>query len=539
MHTDVLKSIHVLSVFIRVYQWYNKKLKAVELTQITKRFEDVLANDAIDLDINQGEIHCLLGENGAGKTTLMKILFGLYARDAGRMYINGQPVEIQNPKDAIQRGIGMIHQHFMLVNPLTVAENIVAGQEPKKGIFLDLARARKEVAELSQRYGLKVSPDVKIEHISVGEQQRVEILKALYRQADILILDEPTAVLTPQEVDDLFRVLRTLKQDGKTIIFITHKLKETMTISDRITVLRDGRKVNTVTTSETTPQDLARMMVGREVIFRVNKQSAQEGQVIFQTQHLSASNKKSHVRLRDISFAIRQGEIVGIAGVEGNGQLELEEVLMGLRDLEQGQIIVNNQDITAFSTAKRRALGMAHIPSDRLQRGLIHSFDLEKNMILGSEWNAPFAKKGILLQKTITRYSQQLIERFQVRCSQSKELMDVLSGGNQQKVVIARELSSDPQVIIAAQPTRGLDVGAIEYIHNILLTMRSQGKAILLISAELDELMTLSDRIMVIYEGEIIAEGKAETFTEEELGLLMAGHRMEEFDARTDKKIVD
>ena len=515
-------------------------MKAVELKNITKRFGNVIANKSIDLDVNQGEIHCLLGENGAGKTTLMKVLFGLYSRDAGSIFVNGQKTEIHNPREAINLGIGMIHQQFMLVNPLTAAENIVAGQEPRKGIFLDLARAKKEVGELSRKYGLKVNPDAKIEDISVGEQQRVEILKTLYRQADILILDEPTAVLTPQEVEELFTVLRKLKQDGKTIIFITHKLKETMTISDRITVLRDGSKAGTVNTSETNPKELARMMVGRDVILRVNKQIAKPGQSIFHAQHVYATNKKSHLQLKDITISIRQGEIVGIAGVEGNGQLELEEALTGLREIEKGELFINNQDITTLNTAKRRALGMAHIPSDRLKRGVIQSFDLEKNMILGAEWNAPFANNGILSQNTVKKHSQELIENFQIRCPHSKELMASLSGGNQQKVVIARELSGDPTpdglhfgsgvhltMIIAAQPTRGLDVGAIEYIHNILLTMRTQGKAILLISAELDELLSLSDRIMVIYEGEIIAEVETETFTEEKLGLLMAGHRRE------------
>lgn len=500
-------------------------MNAVELKNITKRFGNVIANNSIDLDIQRGEIHCLLGENGAGKTTLMKILFGLYARDSGGILVNGEKTEIHNPKEAIQLGIGMIHQHFMLVNRLTAAENIVAGQEPKKGIFLNLSQAKKEVAELSGKYGLQVNPDAKIEDISVGEQQRIEILKTLYRQAEILILDEPTAVLTPQEVEELFAVLRKLKKDGKTIIFITHKLKETMAISDRITVLRDGKKVGTVKTSETNPNELARMMVGRDVILRVNKQTGNPGQIIFQAQHIYASNKKTYLQLKDMHISIREGEIVGIAGVAGNGQLELEEVIMGLREIEKGQFFVNNQDITAFNTAKRRALGMAHIPSDRLKRGLIPTFDLEKNIILGTEWYAPFANKGILLQKIISKYSRELIENFQIRCSHSKERLASLSGGNQQKVIIARELSGDPKVIIAAQPTRGVDVGAIEYIHNILLSMRAQGKAILLISAELDELQSLSDRIIVLYEGEIIAEGDTEMFTEEELGLLMAGHR--------------
>lgn len=502
-------------------------MNAVELQQISKRFGTVTANDAIDLEITQGEIHCLLGENGAGKTTLMKILFGLYACDAGKIFINGQEMDIHTPKDAIAQGIGMIHQHFMLVNRLTAAENIVAGQEPKKGLFLDLKRARRQVGELSQRYGLTVNPNAKIEDMSVGEQQRVEILKTLYRQAQILILDEPTAVLTPQEVEELFQVLQKLKDDGKTIIFITHKLKETMAISDRITVLRDGKKVGTVRTAETNPQELARMMVGREVVLRVTKPDNSPGQVIFEAQRVCAVNKKSNVRLKDITLSLRQGEIVGIAGVEGNGQLELEEVLMGLRAIEQGQILLHNQPIQTVDTAGRRASGMAHIPSDRLRRGLIPTFNLEKNMILGSEWHSPFAHHGILSQKTITHFSRERISNFQIRCSHSQEQMTALSGGNQQKVILARELSGDPQVIIAAQPTRGVDVGAIEYIHNLLLTMRAQGKAILLISAELDELKSLSDRILVLYEGAIIAEGKATAFTEQELGLLMAGHRKE------------
>lgn len=504
-------------------------MNVVELHQISKRFGDVAANDAIDLAIVRGEIHCLLGENGAGKTTLMKILFGLYSRDAGTIAVNGEKQEIQSPKEAIQLGIGMIHQHFMLVNRLTATENIVAGQEPKKSLFLDLAQAKKEVKELSQRYGLKVNPDAKIEDTSVGEQQRVEILKTLYRQAEILILDEPTAVLTPQEVEELFSVLRKLKHDGKTIIFITHKLRETMAISDRITVLRDGKKVGTVKTSEVHPNELARMMVGRDVILRVKKQASTPGPIVLQARQLYATNKKTHLQLKDITMTIRRGEIVGIAGVAGNGQLELEEALMGLREIEKGQLLVNDRDITAFNTAKRRALGMAHIPSDRLKRGLISTFDVEKNMILGSEWHAPFAISGMLSQKTITSYTQGLIQKFQIRCSHSKESLSSLSGGNQQKVILAREFSGDPQVVIAAQPTRGVDVGAIEYIHNTLLAMRAEGKAILLISAELDELKSLSDRILVMYEGEIIAEGDADTFTEEELGLLMAGHRREEF----------
>ena len=496
----------------------------VELYQITKRFGDVVANEAVNLTVAPGEIHCLLGENGAGKTTLMKILFGLYSKDAGTIAINGQQHDIRSPKQAIRLGIGMIHQHFMLVDRLTAAENIVAGQEPKRGPFLDLARARKAVAALAEQYGLRVNPDAKIEDASVGEQQRVEILKTLYRQAEIFILDEPTAVLTPQEVNDLFRVLRKLTQTGKTIIFITHKLRETMTIADRITVLRDGQNVGTVRTADTNPNELARMMVGRDVMLRVQKQANPPDDIVLETQRLCAVNPRTHVRLKEITLTIRAGEIVGIAGVAGNGQLELEEMLMGLRTIQRGRLLINNQDIATLSTAKRRALGMAHIPSDRLKRGLIPTFDVEKNMILGAEWHSPFAVIGMLARKTISHYTQNLIDQFHIRCSGGKEALTSLSGGNQQKVIIAREFSRDPQVVIAAQPTRGVDVGAIEYIHNTLLDMRAKGKAILLISAELDELKSLSDRILVMYEGAIIAEGRAEDFSEQQLGLLMAGH---------------
>jgi len=500
-------------------------MKILELKKITKRFGSVVANDSLDLEIEKGEVHCLLGENGAGKTTLMKILFGLYSLDQGSIFLDGRPVDIQSPGQAINLGIGMIHQNFMLVDRLSVAENIVAGCEPKKGIFLDMTKARKDVQELSKKFGLRLDPNAKVENISVGEQQRVEIVKVLYRNADILILDEPTSVLTPQEVEELFTILRKLKSHGKTIIFITHKLKETMAVSDRITVLRDGRNVGTVNTSGTSPSKLAKMMVGRDVILRVDKKEKKPGRIILQTRNLSATNQSSHLRLKNINFTIKEGEIVGIAGVEGNGQLELEEVLMGLRGIDEGEIILNNMNISKTSTAKRRELSMVHIPSDRLKRGLIRSQDIEKNLILGSEWNSPFSKRGILSQVAIRENSQKVIDEFDIRCSSSKEQIDSLSGGNQQKVIIGRELSRDPKIIIAAQPTRGVDIGAIEYIHNTLLKMRDQNKAVLLISAELDELMSLSDRILVIYEGEIIAEGS--NFTEEELGLLMAGQKKE------------
>jgi len=436
-------------------------MKIIELKKITKRFGNVIANDGIDLDIEKGRIHCLLGENGAGKTTLMKILFGLYSFDRGRILLNGKQVKIKSPGQAINLGIGMIHQNFMLIDRLSVAENIVAGCEPKKGIFLDMIKAKKDVRQLSEAYGLRLKPDAKIEDISVGEQQRVEILKILYRDADILILDEPTAVLTPREVEELFSILKQLKHNGKTIIFITHKLKETMAISDRITVLRDGKKVDTVDTSDTNPNELAKMMVGRDVILRIDKKDKQPGKIIFQIRNLCATNPISHLELRNINLAIKEGEIVGIAGVEGNGQLELEEVLMGLRGIDDGEILLTGMDISKTDTATRRQLKIVHIPSDRVKRGLIRSQNIKKNLLLGSEWRTPFSNRGVLSQSAIEEYGQKVIDEFDIRCSGIKEKIDSLSGGNQQKVIIGRELSQDPKIIIAAQPTRGVDIGAI------------------------------------------------------------------------------
>jgi len=498
-------------------------MKILELKNITKKFDNTTANDDIDLDIEKGEVHCLLGENGAGKTTLMKILFGMYSADRGNILLHGKPVSISRPSQAIGLGIGMIHQNFMLVDRLSVAENIVAGCEPRKGFFLDLAKAKKNVEISGKKYGLRLDPDAKVENISVGEQQRVEILKALYRNADILILDEPTAVLTPQEVEELFSIIRKLKDDGKTIILITHKLKETMAVSDRITVLRDGKKVDTVETAATRPGELAKMMVGRDVILRVDKPEKAPGEVVFKIKDLSAFNPTRHLRLKKINLTVHAGEIVGVAGIEGNGQLELEETMMGLRALETGSIILDNQDISRSNTADRRKLGMVHIPSDRFRRGLLRSRSIEHNIILGSEWRRPFSKGGLLSFPVIESYTRRIIDEFQIRCAGSKETVDALSGGNQQKLVIGRELSQNPKVIVAAQPTRGVDIGAIEYIHNLLLQMREQNKAIILISAELDELITLSDRILVIYEGEIVAEKSH--FVEAELGLLMAGSK--------------
>ena len=498
-------------------------MNAVELKGITKKFGDVIANDNIDFSVKKGEIHCLLGENGAGKSTLMKILFGLYSQNQGQIKINGQEINSLTPSEAIKYGLGMIHQHFMLVDRLSVTENVIAGREIVRKGLIDLKTAEKRIKELSKKYNLKVDPRARIENISVGEQQRVEILKALYREAEILILDEPTAVLTPQETEELFQIMEDLKSDGKTIIFITHKLKETMKISDRVTVLRDGKEVDTVETSGTSAEELARLMVGRDVVLRVDKDEKEPGKDLLEIRDLSL-NSSYGCGLKDIDLTVKKGEILGIAGVEGNGQHELEETLMGLLKPDAGEIYFKGQKVTTFTTDQRRQQGIAHIPSDRLKRGLVSQFNLDWNFILGSEWKEPFAKKGILKKKNIKDYGEKLIKEFDIRTPGLQIKAGQLSGGNQQKAIIARELSSTPDLILAAQPTRGVDVGAIEYIHNLLLEMRAKGKAILLISAELDELRSLSDRILVIYEGQFIAE-KKDDFDEQELGLLMAGKK--------------
>ena len=503
-------------------------MDAVKMKNITKKFGEVVANDKVDLNVKKGEIHSILGENGAGKSTLMKILFGLYTKDNGEIFINDKKVDINSPSTAINLGIGMIHQHFMLVNRLSVTENIIAGQEPlANNLFIDKKSAKKKVKELAERYNFKINPGAKIEDFSVGEQQRVEILKALYRDAEILILDEPTAVLTPQEVEEFFGVLNTLKEAGKTIIFITHKLEETMEISDNITILRDGQKIADLKTEETDSNELARMMVGHEIDFSVDKDDIKSGEDVLRLEDINAYNEKSFLNLKNINFKVGEGEILGVAGVEGNGQLELEEIIMGLMNFKSGKIYFKDKDISHYSTSKRRKLGIAHIPSDRLKRGMIKGFNLGENIILGSEWQKPFAENGILNKDRIFKYSDKIIENFDIRTTGSRSLADDLSGGNQQKLVLGRELSREPELLVVAQPTRGVDVGAREFIHDLLLEMRSEGKAILLISSELDEIMKLSDRILVLYEGQIVANDEAEKFTREELGLLMAGHEGE------------
>lgn len=499
-------------------------MTAVELIGIEKQFGSTRACDGVNFSVMAGEIHCLLGENGAGKSTLMKILFGLYRADAGTVRVNGEEVQFRGPADAITQGLGMVHQHFMLVDRMTVTENIIAGQESSRWGILHTADARGAIVALSKKYGLHVSPDALIEDISVGEQQRVEILKALYRRAEILILDEPTAVLTPQETNELFEVMRKLKADGKTIILITHKLRETMAISDRVSILRDGKNAGTLQTADTNPRELAQRMVGREVMLRVSRTPAQQQEVLLEIGNVSV-HAPNGTGLKQISCTVRRGEIVGIAGVEGNGQLELEEVICGLRPVDSGVIRLAGQEITQRSVSERRAQGIAHIPSDRLRRGLVRQFNTPWNLILGSQWRSPFATRGVLQPQHIAANAKELIQAFDIRGAAQGQAAGAMSGGNQQKLVIAREFSRNPQLIVACQPTRGVDVGAIEYIHRRLVEARDAGAAVLLISAELDEIRALSDRILVMYEGALIAE-RQENCPEDELGLLMAGHEV-------------
>ncbi len=496
----------------------------VEMRTITVRFPGVIANDNVTLDVYPGEILALLGENGAGKTTLMNVLYGLYKPDEGEIRIHGQPVSIANPNDAIKLGIGMVHQHFMLIAPFTVAENIVLGVEPVNvGGKLDMDKAIHDVEELSKQYGLVVDPHARIETISVGMQQRVEILKALYRGAEVLILDEPTAVLTPQEVDELAVIMRSLVRQGKSIIFITHKLREVIAISDRVTVLRRGKCVGTGETENTTQEELAQMMVGRKVVLSVDKEPVKTGDTVLSVQNLHARGSRKLPALKGVSFDVKAGEIVGIAGIEGNGQSELVETLTGLRKATSGHIYVNG---TNLANSNPRALieeGVAHIPEDRQNRGLILDFTVAENFILRNYYKPPFAQGINLDYRKVHAHARELIEEFDVRTPSENVPVRSLSGGNQQKVVVARELSGEPQLLIASQPTRGLDVGAIEFVHRRLLAQRDQGKAILLISLELEEVMSLSDRILVIYEGQIVGEMTPDEATEGELGLLMAG----------------
>jgi simple sugar transport system ATP-binding protein len=511
---------------------------AVRLAGITKRFPGVVANDDVDMSVEAGTVHALLGENGAGKTTLMNVLYGLYEPTAGTVYIDGTPRSFDSPRDAIDAGVGMIHQHFMLVDPMTVTENITLGNEPRKwgGLAVDRERARAEVVELSERYGFDVDPDARVEDVSVGAQQRVEILKAIYRGADVLILDEPTAVLTPQEVDELFAVLDELTSQGKTIIFISHKLGEVLEAADRVTVLRDGVNVGTVETDETTSERLAEMMVGREVLMEVDKPDAEPGDPVLSVDGLSVEDERGVEAVDDVSFEVRSGEVFGVAGVDGNGQAELVEAVTGLRSQERGTVSFEGRRIDGWSRQRRIREGMAYIPEDRQERGLVMEFDLVENGILGSQHAAPFAADGRIDWARSREHAESIIERYDVRPPNADADAVSLSGGNQQKFIVGREFERDPSLVVATHPTRGVDIGSTEFIHERLLDLRSDGKAVLLVSSKLEEVQGLSDRLAVMYEGRIMDVVDPETVTEEELGLLMAGEYPDraEPSARTD-----
>lgn len=494
---------------------------------IVKQYPLVRAIDGADFTVEQGEIHSLLGENGAGKSTLMKILYGMTTPTAGEVRVFGKPVAITRPAQAIALGIGMVHQHFMLTPVMTVAENVVIGSEPVRGVFFDRKKAEAQVAAMIDEYNFHISATAKVETLSVGEQQRVEILKALYRGADLLILDEPTAVLTPQEVEDLFRVMRQLKAAGKSIIIITHKLKETMEIADRVSVLRQGKMIESgVPVAGTTMNELAQMMVGRDVELSVTRRAEQVGEENFSVRGLSLTEQGVPI-LRDVCLSLRKGEILGIAGIEGNGQTELIEVLTGLRRPDHMELFKDGKPLSG-NAAAFLAAGVGHVPEDRMTRGLVLEMSIEDNLILGYHRRPAFARRGLRLASAIRKFAEQERTEFAIKAPNVQERCSALSGGNQQKVVIARVFSENPDVIIVAQPTRGVDVGAMEYIHHRLLDLRDSGKSILLISADLDEVRSLSDRLAVIYGGRIVAEGKPDTWSDMEIGLLMTGGSLTE-----------
>ena len=493
------------------------------MRHITKRFPGIVANDDVSLDLREGEVHALLGENGAGKSTLMNILYGLYHPDEGEILIKGRDVRLGSPSAAIDAGVGMVHQHFMLIPVMTVAENIVLAEEPtREGVLLDIAEAERRVKEISDRYGLAVDPGARIQDITVGQQQRVEILKALYREADILVLDEPTAVLTPQEAKELFEVVRQLTQRGKSIIFISHKLNEVLEIADRITVLRRGKLIETLPAAGATEESLARLMVGREVLLRVAKTPAQPSEPLLQIAELQVYDDRGIEKVRGVTFDVRAGEIVGLAGIDGNGQTELIDAMTGLRGVTSGTVSVAGDDVTKESAHGHLEAGIGHIPEDRQRRGLVLEYSIAENIALHDYRSPPASRYGWLFPGRLIARARTLIRDFDVRGGGPNTRSGGLSGGNQQKVVLAREIERDPKVLIAAQPTRGLDVGAIEFVHRRLIEERDEGRAILLVSLELEEVLSLSDRILVMYEGEIVGEFPP-TATEEELGIAMTG----------------
>ena len=502
------------------------KFRMLELRQITKRFGDVLANDHIDIVVKAGTIHAIVGENGAGKSTAMRIAYGFYTADSGEIIVDGEPRDIKSPHDAIALGIGMVHQHFMLVETMTVAENIVLGAEPGSGLALDLKSAGAQIRQLSEEFKLAVNPNEPIEHLSVGQQQRVELLKALYRHARLLILDEPTAVLTPLEVEEFFVILRRMREQGKTVIIITHKLSEVLAISDEVTVMRDGKVVGRVQTKDTNAAELARLMVGREVLLRVEKPVANVGKPQLEIRNLSVTDINGAKRVNDISFEVRSGEIVGIAGVEGNGQTELIEALAGLVEPERlsGEINFEGRNLNALGARIRRELGIAHIPEDRHRRGLLLEFSLSENSILGVHYRPPIVALagGVFLDRNaVQQRANEIIQGFDVRPPNAALPARALSGGNQQKLIIGREYHVHPKLLLVSQPTRGVDIGAIEFIHRQLVSLRDSGCAILLVSAELEEVTSLSDRLLIIHEGRIAGEVDPKTATLQEIGLLM------------------
>ncbi len=507
---------------------------AIEMLHITKRFPGIIANDDITLQLRKGEIHALLGENGAGKSTLMSVLFGLYQPEEGEIYKDGVKVEIHDPNDANDLGIGMVHQHFKLVECFSVLDNIILGVEPNKAGFLQKKEAREKVVALSEKYGLKVDPDAIIEDITVGMQQRTEILKMLYRDNEILIFDEPTAVLTPQEIEELMQIMKNLAAEGKSILFISHKLNEIMEVADRCTVLRKGKYIGTVDIKDTTAEGLSAMMVGRNVNFHVEKGEAKPGKVVLDVQNMCVASKTHHNdAVKNVSFQVRAGEIVCIAGIDGNGQTELAYGISGLEPLKSGKILLDGKDITHLPIRKRSTSGISHIPEDRHKHGLVLDYSLENNIVLQRYFESEFTSRaGFLKKPNIRKYAERLIEEYDVRSGQGPiTTARAMSGGNQQKAIIAREIDKNPELLIAVQPTRGLDVGAIESVHKQLVALRDAGKAILLISLELDEVMDVSDRILVLYEGEIVGQLDPKKTTVEEMGLYMAGAKRDEVKA--------
>ena len=490
---------------------------------VTKRFPGVVANADVTFDLHRGEIHCLLGENGAGKSTLMNVVYGLYQPDAGTVYVHGRKVEFTSSADAIAAGIGMVHQHFQLIPVLTVAENIILGDEVRRGLALDMASARDQVRDLAERYGFLIDPDARVGDLSVGAQQRVELLKALYRDAEILILDEPTAVLTPREVEDFFGVVRALVDSGKSVVFITHKLKEVLAVADTVTVLRGGRVVGNADPAEASVHSLATLMVGRDVAFEVDKTPANPGEIVLEISGLGVADDRAHLAVNDLSLQVRAGEILGIAGVEGNGQRELVEAIAGMRAVSAGDIRLDGRSVVGLSPREVEELGLGHVPEDRSKHGTVAPYSIIDNLVLNRYHRQPFSRRFIMNRGALRRHAEELVKQFDVRTPGVDVPIGTLSGGNQQKVVVARELSRELRLLMVAQPTRGLDVGSIEFIHEQIVAQRDEGAAVLLVSAELDEILSLSDRVAVVYRGRLVDVVDRADATRERLGLAMAG----------------